>query len=809
VPAYEDQERVIMAEGNVHVNGSWWRIEMLQRLWVLAIAALTGLLAASSACLGTVASYDGGIVVKNGDAEYAEGGAWEDGRNVGDYYRYGMDGGEARKTTSAGSWARWTPSLPAVGKYRVYLWHIVWGARGNVTIEIQHNGQTTTLKRNTGDGHSGWNSLGDYDFAAGTDGNVKVTLEDKGILYASAVKFLPVDKVGNTTFPPYPKPDGSTPRAEKGNIVICGQPRLVLYGETLEETMAHPADVPYYGDQFDKWRRQGLNTVGAIIQWNAFEPRKDQYEYAMIDGLIEAARERNMHLIIVWFGTWRNLQSNYVPRYVWEEKLAFPALKPDGKIDNGRVSPFATKCAERDGLALKALLARAAEKDPGHQVLIAVQVENEMPKGQCYTAEANAHFAQQMPAEVMDMLKREYNTTEYIGPSKQSFSIWAAYKSCGRRTSGTWEEVLSRRDIGTGPGESARIIMGVYHTGKYIETVVRMAKQSLNIPMYANAWCGESPCDSEYMDIFHVGCPSLDGMGPDSGGDVLFKWKRPWNVLVQPEFSMVENYFRALSDGALLSGQYWNGEVELVRSRPTFDLVRTMEPLLVQKRNPGDLLGFTTAPHSAYGGVDPKKLPKAGTVWEQDYQDLKLKFTYTADWVLEWLAPVHTAGPVLNGNGLIIRIGPDEYILTSTKIDVELRRADGSAMGLAWAEEGHFADGKWVKEKDAPVGGMGVSLKLRFPTANGQYGHVRLKLAAPNAASPAPAQSPVVRHVRVATPAGEQVKDIAYYNNSLGMEFVRIEAGEFAMGEPGRQKSTGPQHQVRITRPFLAHPTNA
>jgi len=104
-------------------------------------------------------SFDGGIVIKNGDAEYVEGGTWEAGKNKGDYYRYGMDHSEARKTTVPGSWAQWTPQLPAPGTYRVYLWHIVWGAHGPVTIEIQHNGKTETLKRNNGDGHSGWNSL--------------------------------------------------------------------------------------------------------------------------------------------------------------------------------------------------------------------------------------------------------------------------------------------------------------------------------------------------------------------------------------------------------------------------------------------------------------------------------------------------------------------------------------------------------------------------------------------------------------------------------------------------------------------------
>ena len=168
-----------------------------------AWARMLVVLAAISPCHGAVGSYDGGIVIKNGDAEYSEGGAWQDGKNVGDYYRYGCDAHESRKTTSSGAWAKWTPDLKA-GTYRVYLWHIVWGARGNLTIEIRHNGKTDTLKRDTGDGHSGWNNLGDFDFAAGTDGYVKITLNEKGILYANAVKFLPVDKVDKTTFPPYP-----------------------------------------------------------------------------------------------------------------------------------------------------------------------------------------------------------------------------------------------------------------------------------------------------------------------------------------------------------------------------------------------------------------------------------------------------------------------------------------------------------------------------------------------------------------------------------------------------------------------------
>ena len=73
------------------------------------------------------------------------------------------------------------------------------------------------------------------------------------------------------------------------------------------------------------------------------------------------------------------------------------------------------------------------------------------------------------------------------------------------------------------------------------------------------------------------------------------------------------------------------------------------------------------------------------------------------------------------------------------------------------------------------------------------------------------------RRVRAATPAGEEWKEITYYKNTIGMEFVKIPAGEFMMGsaqspdEVARSgggiiaeyyKDEHPRHRVRITKAF-------
>jgi len=108
--------------------------------WLSAVIAAFLLVMGSAAHAATNA-YDRSIVIKNGDPEYAEGGTWEAGQKPGDCYMYETDSLPCRKTSSAGSWAKWTPDLKA-GRQRVCWWHnrFWWGNSGQVRIEIRHAG---------------------------------------------------------------------------------------------------------------------------------------------------------------------------------------------------------------------------------------------------------------------------------------------------------------------------------------------------------------------------------------------------------------------------------------------------------------------------------------------------------------------------------------------------------------------------------------------------------------------------------------------------------------------------------------------
>ena len=62
------------------------------------------------------------------------------------------------------------------------------------------------------------------------------------------------------------------------------------------------------------------------------------------------------------------------------------------------------------------------------------------------------------------------------------------------------------------------------------------------------------------------------------------------------------------------------------------------------------------------------------------------------------------------------------------------------------------------------------------------------------------------RRVRTATPDGEAWKEVTYYRNPAGMEFVAVPAGELLMGsprgEPGRRNSDRRQREVQITSAY-------
>jgi hypothetical protein len=665
--------------------------------------------------------FDGGIVVDYPDAGYTEGGAWED--VTGSYFTAGQSWTDVRSTGQDSAWAQWTAKLPAAGKYRVFFWHVP-STDTNAKIEVVHNGQTQTLNWNMQYGHLGWSSLGDYDFAAGSDASVKIT-HGEGKLLVDSVKFISLANLKPIPpLPPYPKPDGSFPHLDKqGNLLLSGQPYPVLYQETTEDTFAHPESIAANFDEtFDIALAQGVNTLGTTLYWKTFETAPGVYDYTIIDALIEKARARNMHLSLVLFFAWRNLQSYYVPAYIAKDHATYLNDKLPGGADDPhyKVSPFADATRAAETKALTALFQRVLVKDPNHQVVIMAQIENEMPSGRDYSAPAMAAWNGPVPQQLFDFLTANEGSINRM--------IWNAWQKHGHKTAGTWAEVF-------GDDNNGSRVFGVWTAGTYIQSLITDLKKVLNVPYYMNAWQHESPSSYSYMDVFGAAVPSLDGMGPDAYGN-LDKWEedvglswRSWNhMTIAEQHHTAQAIWRAIGNyNAMISGEYYDVEgLDWLCSRETYDLLNEMAPLIASKRGTGDMLGFFQSRRSA------------GESWSEYFHDLKITYTATvrphtfAQFVKEVPAPCEKINNValgeLDGCGLLISLGNREYVITSTRMDVTLSYINGGPIAVADAQTGHFQNGDWVSEGPASVQQQDEGVRFSFPTENRHYGQVRFKL---------------------------------------------------------------------------------
>lgn len=80
-----------------------------------------------------------------------------------------------------------------------------------------------------------------------------------------------------------------------------------------------------------EFKGSGLNTVLAVVSWNQIEPEEGKFDFSQMDAMIKDARANNLKLVILWFGSFKNGGSGYIPGWVGRDYKRFPrAITRDG-----------------------------------------------------------------------------------------------------------------------------------------------------------------------------------------------------------------------------------------------------------------------------------------------------------------------------------------------------------------------------------------------------------------------------------------------------------------------------------------------
>lgn len=324
-------------------------------------------------------------------------------------------------------------------------------------------------------------------------------------------------------------------------IYTCnGKPWIAIAGEVHNSNSSDPV---YMEKVWDKAQELGMNTLLLPMAWELVEPEEGRFEFALTDQLIAQARERDMKIVFLWFGTWKNAQCMYAPEWVKKDLARFPRAQVEkGKnkatlvkfhgMSYTTLSYMGEETNKADARAFAEWMKHLKEVDEKEHTVIGIQVENEtglQGEAREHSDEADAAFAEAVPQGLADYMKAHVDSME--PEMKAAVENGAA--------SGTWSEVF---------GPVAGEAFSAYKIASYVERVAAAGKAVYELPMSVNCWLDKGDEAGFYpsggpvakvMEIWKYAAPSIDVIAPDiyvqNFHEICDQYMKMDNPLVIPE----------------------------------------------------------------------------------------------------------------------------------------------------------------------------------------------------------------------------------------------------------------------------------
>lgn len=494
-------------------------------------------------------------------------------------------------------------------------------------------------------------------------------------------------------------------------FLVDGKPFLVLGIQTRNSS-------GFPGELERTWplaKQLSVNTVAIPVQWQAVEPVQGNFDFTLVDGLIEGARKHGLHLILLWFGGFKNAAMHFAPAWVKSDLQKYPRMIDPSGQPLRTLATIADATIDADARAFAAFLQHLKQLDGEQHTVIAIQVENEsgvLGTDRDHSAAANQLFAGQVPEPVL--------------------------KALGQGKAGTWTEVF---------GPHASETFSAYYQARYISRVAEAGKKVFPLPMYLNAWSdiqdgfyepgASHPSGgptTRMLPLYKALVPAIDWISPDiykrnyvQFADEARPYSRPDNPLFIPEtgrdLTFCKSMFAVLGDlqgfGVSVFGvegtEAGGGDTavpeDLRDLAATYHVLAEAMPLLTQAKQSGKLLAAVEQDGAATLVLDFGE-------YEAMAQFGKSSYGYGG---------ARAAGTEKKtGRVLIGQTGPDEFVVAGIDATVSFRPRYGSEATHAdfvSAEQGYYQGGVWKPRRQ--LSGDEIYFGLRMP---GSGAVVKVKL---------------------------------------------------------------------------------
>lgn len=86
-------------------------------------------------------------------------------------------------------------------------------------------------------------------------------------------------------------------------LIVNGEPFLMLGGEVQNSQFS---SAKYMDTVWPRLKQANLNTVFGSVSWEQIEPTEGRFDFRELDGVIAGARRHHLHIVLLWFGSFKN-----------------------------------------------------------------------------------------------------------------------------------------------------------------------------------------------------------------------------------------------------------------------------------------------------------------------------------------------------------------------------------------------------------------------------------------------------------------------------------------------------------------------